>query len=140
MRKKRKIASALLALTMGFSLFATAAYGEVTDSKETYRVIIKGPSSEKAKAKETTGVRWDFGSDGYSTTVNAKQYQALLKNKNLSIEKVPEVQLIELKALQKIKSVQQLLLPCQVTVRHGECKLFTMILTLQVHLAELELK
>jgi subtilisin len=103
MRKKRKIASALLALTMGFSLFATAAYGEVSDSKETYRVIIKGPSSEKAKAKESTGVRWDFGSEGYSTTVNAKQYQALLKNKNLTIEKVPEVQLDRIESASKDK-------------------------------------
>jgi subtilisin len=38
-------------------------------------------------------VRWDFGSDGFTTTVNGKQYQALLKNKNLKIEEVPEVTL-----------------------------------------------
>lgn len=93
MKKKKRIASTLLALTMGVSLFASAAYGEGTDSKETYRVFIKGPSSEKAKAKQTTGVRWDFGDEGYSTTVNSKQYQALLNNKNLTIEKVSEVQL-----------------------------------------------
>ncbi|WHX98204.1 S8 family serine peptidase [Neobacillus sp. DY30] len=103
MKKKKKIASALLALTMGVSLFASAAYGEVTDSKETYRVIINGPSSEKAKAKQTTGARWDFGSEGYTTTVNAKQYQALQNNKNLTIDMVSEVQLDRIENTSKDK-------------------------------------
>lgn len=103
MKKKKRVASALLALTMGVSLFASAAYGEGTDSKETYRVFIKGPSSEKAKAKQTTGARWDFGDEGYSTTVNSKQYQALLNNKNLTIEKVSEVQLDRIENTSKDK-------------------------------------
>jgi subtilisin len=103
MKKKKRIASALLAFTMGVSLFASAAYGEGTDSKETYRVLINGPSSEKEKAKQTTGVRWDFGSEGYTTTVNSKQYQALLNNKNLTIEKVSEVQLDRIENTSKDK-------------------------------------
>ncbi|MEH7113930.1 S8 family serine peptidase [Neobacillus niacini] len=93
MRKKKRLASALLAVTMGVSLFASAAYGEVTDSKETFRVYVNGPSSEKAKAKQETGVRWDFGAEGYSTSVNFKQYQSLLHNKNLTITNVQEVHL-----------------------------------------------
>jgi subtilisin len=104
MRKRKVLGSALLALTMGVSMFATGAFGQAPDAKESYRVMIKGPSAEKAKAQQTTGVRWDFGSEGYTTTVNTKQYQALLNNKNLTIDKVPEVQLdrIENKSTDKI--------------------------------------
>nr|WP_263327418.1 S8 family serine peptidase [Neobacillus sp. Marseille-Q6967] len=94
MKKRKKFGAALLALSMGLSLFASGAYGQAPDSKESYRVIIKGPSSEKEKAKHDYGVRWDFGAEGFTTEVNVKQYQALLNNKNLDIEEVPKVQLV----------------------------------------------
>ncbi|WML47125.1 S8 family serine peptidase [Neobacillus sp. PS3-34] len=72
-------------------MFATGAFGQQTDKQESYRVYIQGSGAAQAKAKTDYGVRWDFGSKGFTTTVNASQYQALLNNKNLSIEKVPEV-------------------------------------------------
>ncbi|AZU63783.1 S8 family serine peptidase [Neobacillus mesonae] len=91
--KKRKIfGSAVLSVVMGVSMFATAAFGQ-TSEQESYRVLIQGPTAEKAKAKANYGVRWDFSDKGFTTTVNAKQYQALSKNKNLKIEKLPELQL-----------------------------------------------
>ncbi|MDR7000568.1 S8 family serine peptidase [Neobacillus niacini] len=94
MKKRRLIGSAVLSLVMGVSMFATAAFGQQTNSQslDSYRVLIKGSASEKAKAKDSYGKRWDFGSKGFTTTVNEHQYQALLKNKNLTIEKVPEIQ------------------------------------------------
>ncbi|MEH7076418.1 S8 family peptidase [Neobacillus drentensis] len=94
MKKRRVIGSALLSFVMGISMFATAAFGQQTSNQETYRVLIHGPASEKAKAKASFGVRWDFDSKGFTTTVNAQQYQALLNNKNLTVERLPELQFI----------------------------------------------
>ncbi|MEH7081557.1 S8 family serine peptidase [Neobacillus drentensis] len=94
MKKKRIVGSVLLSFIMGISMFATAAFGQQTNGQETYRVLIQGPASEKAKAKASFGTRWDFASKGFTTTVNAQQYQALLNNKNLSIERIPELQFI----------------------------------------------
>jgi subtilisin len=93
MKKRRMLGAAALSLTMGLSVFATGAFGQGAESKESYRVLIQGPSSAKSQAKKDYGMRWDFGNDGFTTTVNGKQYQALLKNKNLKIEEVPEVAL-----------------------------------------------
>ncbi|WP_423802529.1 S8 family peptidase [Neobacillus sp. SAB-20_R2A] len=93
MKKSKKVGSAILGLLMGASLFSTGAFGQAPDSNETFRVMIEGPSAEMAKAKQNVGVRWDFGTEGFTTTINTKQYEALLNNKNLKIERVPEVHL-----------------------------------------------
>ncbi|GHH97693.1 S8 family peptidase [Neobacillus kokaensis] len=92
MKKGKIFGSAVLSVVIGVSMFATAAFGQ-TAKQESYRVLIQGPTAEKAKAKINYGMRWDFSDKGFTTTVNAKQYQALLKNKNLKIEKLPELQL-----------------------------------------------
>jgi subtilisin len=89
MRNKRKVfGAALLSLSLGVSMFASGAIAKMPESQESIRILIKGPSNEKAKAKQQFGVRSDFGSEGFSTTVNSKQYEALLKNKNLQVEEV----------------------------------------------------
>ncbi|SFA70205.1 MULTISPECIES: S8 family serine peptidase [unclassified Bacillus (in: firmicutes)] len=93
MKKRKVIGTGILSFAMGISLFTTGAFGQVADSNEMYRVQIKGPAVEKALAKKNFGSRWDFGSEGFTTEVNAKQYASLLKNKNLTVEKVQEVQL-----------------------------------------------
>ncbi|MEH7250202.1 S8 family serine peptidase [Neobacillus niacini] len=93
MIKRKVIGASVLSFVMGVSMFATGAFGQQPNiQEESYRVIIQGPSSDKAEAKKNVGVRWDFGAEGFTTTVNSKQYQALVKNKNLTIEKVQEVQ------------------------------------------------
>lgn len=91
MKKRRIVGSALLSLAMGVSMFATSAFGQQAESQESYRILIQGPNSEKIKAKQNYGVRWDFAAEGFTTTVNGNQYQALLKNKNLNIVTVNEV-------------------------------------------------
>ncbi|MCM3602458.1 S8 family serine peptidase [Robertmurraya korlensis] len=93
--KKRTLGSVLISAAMGLSLFASGALGaeQESTSKDTYRVYIQGPQNEKSKAKQTYGLRWDFGNDGFTTTVNESQYNALLKNKNLTIQMVEEVSL-----------------------------------------------
>ncbi|WP_042460329.1 S8 family peptidase [Neobacillus dielmonensis] len=93
MKKLKWLGSGILAVTMGASLFAAGAFGQAAAPDESYRVIIKGPGSEMAKAKHNVSARWDFGAEGFTSTVNSAQYQALLKNKNLEITRVPEVQL-----------------------------------------------
>lgn len=93
MKKRKVLGAAVLSIAMGVSMFATGAYGQQVKAEDTYRVIIKGPNTEKAKVKEKIGVRWDFGNDGFTTNVNSQQYQALLKNKNITIEKIEEIQL-----------------------------------------------
>ncbi|MEH7112453.1 S8 family serine peptidase [Neobacillus niacini] len=94
MIKRKVIGASVLSFVMGVSMFATGAFGQQPNiQEESYRVIIQGPSSDKAEAKKNVGVRWDFGAEGFTTTVNSKQYQALVKNKNLTIEKVQEVQI-----------------------------------------------
>jgi subtilisin len=93
MKKRNMLGATVLSVVMGISMFATGAFGQQTNSQDSFRVLIHGPSSEKAKAKGSYGVRWDFDSQGFTTTVNGNQYQALLKNKNLTIEKIDEIQL-----------------------------------------------
>lgn len=78
---------------MGLSLFTAGAFGQAPEAQDSYRVLVQGPAAEKAKAKDQYGTRWDFGANGFTTTVNAKQYQALLKNKNLKVETVQQLQL-----------------------------------------------
>jgi subtilisin len=91
MKKRKVIGAALLSMTMGLSMFTAGVFGQEPEGQDSYRVMIQGPASEKAKAKGQYGARWDFGKNGFTTTVNAKQYQALLHNKNLKVEAVQEV-------------------------------------------------
>jgi subtilisin len=93
MKKGKVLGATVLSVVMGISMFATGAFGQQPKSEESFRVLIQGPASDKAKAKENVGVRWDFGTNGFTSIVNEHQYHALLKNKNLKIEKVPEVKL-----------------------------------------------
>ncbi|MGG3468129.1 S8 family peptidase [Neobacillus pocheonensis] len=93
MKKGKILGAAVMSAVLGISMFATAAFGQQSASQETYRVLIQGPSGERAKAKANYGARWEFEGQGFTTTVNGQQYQALLKNKNLKIERLPELQL-----------------------------------------------
>ncbi|RSD24959.1 S8 family peptidase [Mesobacillus subterraneus] len=93
MKKRKVLGTALLSMTMGLSMFAAGAFGQAPETQDSYRVLVQGPAAEKSKAKDQYGARWDFGTNGFTTTVNAKQYQALLKNKNLNVETVSTVQL-----------------------------------------------
>lgn len=76
---------------MGLSMFTAGVFGQEPDAQDSYRVWIQGPAAEKSKAKDQYGARWDFGKNGFTTTVNTKQYQALMNNKNLKVNMVPEV-------------------------------------------------
>jgi subtilisin len=91
MKKRKVLGAALLSMSMGLSMFTAGVFGQEPDAQDSYRVWIQGPAAEKSKAKDQYGARWDFGKNGFTTTVNTKQYQALLNNKNLKVDRVPEV-------------------------------------------------
>jgi subtilisin len=93
MKKKKVLGAALLSMTMGLSMFTAGVFGQAPETQDSYRVLVQGPAAEKSKAKDQYGARWDFGTKGFTTTVNAKQYQALLNNKNLDVETVSQVKL-----------------------------------------------
>ncbi|OCA87559.1 peptidase S8 [Bacillus sp. FJAT-27225] len=95
MKKRTKIGSVVLSLMLGVSVFATAAFGQAPEqaAQDSFRVLIKGNSNEKAKAQASYGKRHDFGAEGFTTNVNESQYKALLKNKNLKVELVEQVEI-----------------------------------------------
>lgn len=98
MKKRRMLGSAILSLAMGLSMFSGGASAKTTDVKEngvqdSYRVLIQGASTEKVKLQNTYDVHRNFGKEGFTTTVNAKQYEALKKNKNITVEKVEKVEI-----------------------------------------------
>lgn len=93
MKKRKVFGSAVLSFALGVSVFASGAIAKVPESQENFRVLIQGSNTEKAKAKQTYGVRNDFGMNGFTTTVTGAQYHALLKNNNLKVEEVTQVHL-----------------------------------------------
>jgi subtilisin len=91
MKKRKVVGSVILSLTLGVSMFTSGVFGKEVENKEYHRVLIQGKQSERQVAKNEYGMRWDFNEEGFTTTVNEKQYQALLKNKNLVVKEVDQV-------------------------------------------------
>lgn len=91
---KKLISNLLLSASLFVPMFASGATAATieTTGQDQLRVIIQTPNSKlKNEVKGQYGVRWDFQEDGFTTTVNQKQYEALKKNKNLSIKEVEKV-------------------------------------------------
>lgn len=127
MKKRRLVGTALLSLAMGFSMFTTGAFAKTQDSgkvsvQDSFRVLIQGSSSEKAKLQNTYNVHRNFGKDGFTTTVNAKQYEALQKNKNIHVEKVEKVE-IQAKAPIKATAVPSNQLPWGIKAIYNDSSL-----------------
>lgn len=63
-------------------------------NNEKFRVLVESNNEKNlSNAKEQYGVQWDFAGEGFTTEMNEKQYNALKKNKNLNLEKVPELEI-----------------------------------------------
>ncbi len=64
------------------------------NSSEKFRVYVEA-NNKAAKASLTNqySVRWELSENGFSTDMNEKQFEALQKNKNLTVTKVPVVTL-----------------------------------------------
>ncbi|QPC45658.1 S8 family peptidase [Mangrovibacillus cuniculi] len=93
--KSKLISSIVLGSLLTLSSFqptVNAATADDSNTKEKFRVYIQTiDKKEKANAKEKYGVRWELDEKTFSTTVNQNQYEALKKNKNITINKVSEV-------------------------------------------------
>lgn len=62
--------------------------------QETFRVYVEANNkSAKSSLKKQYSVRWDLSDTGFSTEMNEKQFEALKKNKNITVTKVPIVTL-----------------------------------------------
>ena len=74
-----------------------ATSSELTDSakeSETFRVYVESNNkSTKNNVKNQYQVRWELTEYGFSTNMNQKQYEALQKNKNVTVTKVDKVTL-----------------------------------------------
>ncbi|TWT14523.1 S8 family serine peptidase [Planomicrobium sp. CPCC 101079] len=96
MRKSGKfLTTAILTASLLVPGMAASANGEETASQtnnnEKFRVLIDSTNQKENKSlKERYGVKWDFAAEGFTTEMNESQFNALQKNKNLTIEKVPE--------------------------------------------------
>ncbi|WP_298468226.1 S8 family serine peptidase [Psychrobacillus sp. FSL W7-1457] len=61
---------------------------------EKFRVYVEANNkANKASLANQYEVRWELSENGFSTDMNEKQFQALQKNKNITVTKVPTVTL-----------------------------------------------
>ncbi|WP_409294234.1 S8 family peptidase [Peribacillus sp. SCS-26] len=92
MKKKRLFGTLLLSLSLSFSIFGSASYAQESKEQtpESFRIFIKASKEEKSKLKQNYKAHRDLGNEGFTTEVNQKQYEALQKNKNITIEKVAQ--------------------------------------------------
>jgi subtilisin len=99
-RSGKFLTSAILTASLLVPGMAASANGEATSSQangnEKFRVLIDtNNQKDKENLKERYGVKWDFASEGFTTDMNESQFNALQKNKNLTVEKVPEYSIEE---------------------------------------------
>ncbi|MEK5101704.1 S8 family serine peptidase [Cytobacillus sp. FSL M8-0252] len=94
MTKKKTVAAALLSLTLGMSVFTSGISAQVSDEakgSETYRVLIQAPSNSVNALETKYEKRWDFGKEGFTADVSAKELQTLQATKNVEVQKVNEM-------------------------------------------------
>lgn len=86
-----------LTVTMHGNSYAGATYSDSVDAvngTETFRVYVESNSkSTKNSIKNQYKARWELTENGFSTEMNQKQFDALQKNKNLTVTKVDKVKL-----------------------------------------------
>lgn len=64
------------------------------NDSETFRVYVEANNKTlKTSLKGSYKVRWELTENGFSTEMNEKQFEALQKNKNITVTKVQEVTL-----------------------------------------------
>ncbi|MCT6817200.1 MAG: S8 family serine peptidase, partial [Lysinibacillus fusiformis] len=98
----KKMKSTLLSLLIAGSVinpvYATAMDSEDSSGndvgQEKFRVYVEAnKKSEKSTLKTQYSARWELTENGFSTDMNEKQFEALQKNKNFTVTKVPIVTL-----------------------------------------------
>lgn len=92
-RSAKFVTSVMLAATLLVPAMGVSANGDFStqNTNEKFRVLVDSANQKELKnAKERYGVHWDFEAEGFTTDMNAKQFEALQKNKNVTVEKVPQ--------------------------------------------------
>ncbi len=98
----KKVKNALLSLVIAGAVITpvqatTMASGDVdanSNGQEKFRVYVEANNkSAKSSLKGQYSARWELTENGFSTEMNEKQFEALQKNKNLTVTKVPIVTL-----------------------------------------------
>ena len=97
-RSGKFLSTALLTASLLVPAISVAANDDVSAQKgsanEKFRVLVEAADQKGLQnAKESYGVHWDFKGEGFTTDMNEKQFNALQKNKNINVEKVPEFQI-----------------------------------------------
>lgn len=99
MKRSGKIfTTAMLAVTLMLpSMGVSANEGNAAadgNANEKFRVLVDSADQNNLKnAKQQYGVHWDFAAEGFTTNMNEKQFNAMKKNKNITVEKVPELEI-----------------------------------------------
>ncbi|RLQ91549.1 S8 family serine peptidase [Planomicrobium sp. Y74] len=97
MKRSGKIfTTAMLAVTLMMPAMGVSANegNAEANGNEKFRVLVdSGNQKNLNNVKEQYGVQWDFASEGFTTDMNEKQFNALQKNKNITVEKVPELEI-----------------------------------------------
>lgn len=91
-RSGRIFTTALLAVTL--MLPSMGVYANEGNSNEKFRVMVESANPQNLNTvKQQYGTHRDFAGEGFTTEMNEKQFNALQKNKNLKVEKVPEFEI-----------------------------------------------
>ncbi|MBM7552159.1 subtilisin [Thalassobacillus pellis] len=96
----KKLAFLLTTAVLILSLFTVSAMAATDqhekNGKDWVRVLIQSNNEHVERImKQKHDVRWEFGKQGFTTNVTEQQYEALQKNKNITISKVERVSLID---------------------------------------------
>jgi subtilisin family serine protease len=89
-----KIVGSLLMVAVLIAPMYSTSVGASNEKSEMLRVLISSNNETmKSNAKANYGVRWDFNKKGFTTDVTDKQFEALHRNKNLTVILVDKVAL-----------------------------------------------
>ncbi|WP_238985142.1 S8 family peptidase [Bacillus kwashiorkori] len=118
MKFRKLFSMVFISLFVLFGTFPSNSLAQNLESdfktrNDTFRVLITGVNKEKNSIIQSLNltINRDFAEDGFTVTVNEKQYEALLKNKNLSIEKVNTVKIAVAKSENKINYIPSTQVP-----------------------------
>ncbi|PPA70748.1 S8 family peptidase [Jeotgalibacillus proteolyticus] len=91
-RSKKLLLSFLLTASLAIPVIPANAEDTSANDGEKFRVYVEAVnSSAKTTMKKQHKVRWELTTNGYSTEMNQKQFEALQKNKNFTVSKVKKV-------------------------------------------------
>lgn len=107
------------------SILAQTAEQAEGKGVEKVRVHIQVEENNKGQIQKQYQINAhrDFNDDGFTADVTVKQYEALLKNKNITIEKVPELEIQTVNANNKAAAVPSTQIPWGIKAIYNDSSL-----------------